>query len=55
MFPRKGLTIKSMTEPQRQLARKLLESGLSQKGYLTATSIMDLGKRARRARGCPAH
>jgi len=42
MFPRKGLTIKSMTEPQRQLARKLLESGLSQKGYLTATSIMDL-------------
>jgi hypothetical protein len=31
-----------MTEPQRQLARKLLESGLSQKGYLTATSIMDL-------------
>ena len=26
MFPRKGLTIKSMTEPQRQLARKLLES-----------------------------
>jgi hypothetical protein len=42
LFPRKGLTIKSMTEPQRQLARKLLESGLSQKGYLTATSIMDL-------------
>jgi hypothetical protein len=42
IFPRKGLTIKSMTEPQRQLARKLLESGLSQRGYLTATSIMDL-------------
>jgi len=42
MFPRKGLTIKSMSEPQRQLARKLLETGLSQRGYLTATSIMDL-------------
>jgi hypothetical protein len=42
IFPRKGLTLKSMTEPQRQLARKLLESGLSQRGYLTATSIMDL-------------
>jgi uncharacterized protein DUF3500 len=42
MFPRNGLTIKSMTEPQRQLARKLLEAGLSQRGYLTATSIMDL-------------
>jgi hypothetical protein len=42
MFPRSGLTMKSMTEPQRQLARKLLEAGLSQRGYLTATSIMDL-------------
>jgi hypothetical protein len=42
MFARKGLTIKSMTEPQRRLARTLLESGLSQRGYLTATSIMEL-------------
>jgi hypothetical protein len=42
MFPRNGLTIKAMTEPQRKLARKLLEAGLSQRGYLTATSIMDL-------------
>jgi hypothetical protein len=39
---RKGLPIKQMTEPQRQLARGLLKTGLSQKGYLTATSIMDL-------------
>jgi hypothetical protein len=42
MFPRKGLTIKQMTEPQRKLARGLLKAGLSQRGYLTATSIMDL-------------
>jgi len=42
MFPRKGLLIRSMTEPQRTLARDLLKAGLSQRGYLTATSIMDL-------------
>ena len=42
MFPRKGLTIKTMGEPQRKLARDLLRAGLSQRGYLTATSIMDL-------------
>jgi hypothetical protein len=42
MFPRNGLTIKAMTEPQRKLARDLLRAGLSQRGYLTATSIMDL-------------
>jgi hypothetical protein len=42
MFPRKGLTIKEMSEPQRALARELLKSGLSQRGYATATSIMDL-------------
>ena len=42
MFPRKGLLVRSMTEPQRTLARDLLKAGLSQRGYLTATSIMDL-------------
>jgi len=42
MFARNGLTIKAMTEPQRKLARDLLRAGLSQRGYLTATSIMDL-------------
>src|SRR6185436_6050519 len=41
-FPRKGLLIRSMTEPQRKLAHDLLKAGLSQRGYLTATSIMDL-------------
>ena len=42
MFPRKGLLIRSMTEPQRRMAHDLLKAGLSQRGYLTATSIMDL-------------
>src|SRR5438034_4218763 len=42
MFPRKGLLIKAMTEPQRKLARDLLRAGLSQRGYLTTTSIMEL-------------
>ena len=42
MFPRKGLLIRAMTGPQRTLARELMKAGLSQRGYLTATSIMDL-------------
>ena len=42
MFPRNGLTIKEMTEPQRKLAHDLLKASLSQRGYLTASSIMDL-------------
>jgi hypothetical protein len=42
MFPRRGLTIKEMTEPQRALARDLLKTGLSERGYLTASSIMEL-------------
>ena len=42
MFPRNGLTIKEMSEPQRKLAHDLLKAGLSQRGYLTASSIMDL-------------
>jgi hypothetical protein len=41
-FPRKGLTVKEMNESQRKLAHDLLKAGLSQRGYLTATSIMDL-------------
>ena len=42
MFARNGLPIKAMTEPQRALAHDLLKAGLSQRGYLTATGIMDL-------------
>jgi hypothetical protein len=41
-FPRKGLTVKEMTEPQRALAHALLKAGLSQRGYTTATAIMEL-------------
>ena len=42
MFPRKGIPWKEMSEPQRKLAHDLLKAGLSQKGYLTATAIMEL-------------
>jgi hypothetical protein len=42
MFPRKGLQMKAMTEPQRTLAHDLLKTGLSQRGYATATAIMAL-------------
>ena len=41
-FPRKGLMVKAMTEAQRAQAHALLKTGLSQRGYLTATAIMDL-------------
>jgi hypothetical protein len=41
-FPRRGLTLKAMDDAQRKLAKALLRSGLSQTGYLTATSIMEL-------------
>jgi len=42
MFPRKGLMIKDMSEAQRRLAHDLLRSGLSARGYLKVTSIMEL-------------
>ena len=51
MFPRKGLTVKAMTEPQRALAHALLKTGLSQRGYMTATSIMELENVLARDRG----
>ena len=41
-FPRNGLTVKEMTEPQRKLAHELLKTGLSDRGYLTYTQIMAL-------------
>ena len=41
-FPRKGLALKDMSGPQRKLAHDLLRAGLSQRGYLTATAIIDL-------------
>jgi hypothetical protein len=41
-FPRKGLTVKDMSEAQRTRAHALLKAGLSQRGYMTATAIMEL-------------
>jgi hypothetical protein len=40
MFPRKGVPLKEMNEAQRQRALDLLKSGLSERGYMTATAIM---------------
>lgn len=42
MFPRTGLTLKAMSESQRELAHALLKTGLSQRGYLTTTTIIEL-------------
>jgi hypothetical protein len=41
-FPRKGLPIKDMSEAQRKLAHDLLRAGLSQRGYMEASAIMEL-------------
>src|ERR1043166_3456722 len=41
-FPRNGLTVGAMNETQRKLAHDLMKAGLSQRGYMTATAIMDL-------------
>jgi hypothetical protein len=41
-FPRKGLQLREMSEPQRKLAHELLKSGLSDYGYFTYTQIMAL-------------
>jgi hypothetical protein len=42
MHPRVGLMIEKMTPPQREAVHNLLKAGLSQKGYMTTTSIMEL-------------
>ena len=42
MFPRNGLALKAMTPAQRMRAQDLLKTGLSQKGYMTYTAIMEL-------------
>jgi len=42
MFPRKGLLVRAMSEPQRKLAHDLMKASLSQRGYMTASQIMDL-------------
>jgi hypothetical protein len=42
LFKRNGLTLGEMTPAQQLLARELLSAGLSQRGYLTATQLMEL-------------
>lgn len=42
MFPRRGLALRAMTAEQRAKAQALLQAGLSHKGYLTATAIIQL-------------
>ncbi|OFW30069.1 MAG: hypothetical protein A3H97_02195 [Acidobacteria bacterium RIFCSPLOWO2_02_FULL_65_29] len=42
IFARNGLILGAMSEAQRKLADDLLRTGLSQRGYLTASSIMEL-------------
>jgi len=42
MFPRKGLLVRDMTPAQRTLAHDLMKASLSQRGYMTASQIMDL-------------
>jgi len=39
-FPRKGVQFKEMSDAQRALAHELLKTGLSARGYMTATSIV---------------
>ena len=43
-FPRNGLLIKDMTEPQRAAAYDVLKTGLSARGYQTYTAIIQLEK-----------
>ena len=42
MFPRNGLPLKAMTEPQRRLANGLLRTGLSERGFRTYSEIIQL-------------
>lgn len=42
MLPRNGLPLKAMNDAQRKAAHALLSASLSQRGYMTATAIMDL-------------
>jgi type II secretory pathway pseudopilin PulG len=43
-FPRNGLPLKAMQEPQRVAAQELLKSGLSERGYTTYSQIIQLEK-----------
>jgi len=41
-FPRYGLTLREMNTAQRLYARELLRTGMSARGFMTVTAIMDL-------------
>jgi hypothetical protein len=41
MFPRQGVPLKEMTEPQRKLAHELLRTALSQRGYTITVAVMN--------------
>jgi hypothetical protein len=51
---RRGLPLKEMTAAQKELARGLLQAGLSQRGYLKASTIMELDLVLREMGGNPA-
>ena len=42
MFPRNGISFKELNQAQRQRAHDLMKASLSQTGYLTAASVMQL-------------
>src|SRR6185436_10216927 len=42
MFPRNGISFKELNQAQRQRAHDLMKASLSQTGYLTASSVMQL-------------
>jgi Protein of unknown function (DUF3500) len=42
MYPRGGITLKALDESQRELARALLMTGLSQRGFMTYSDIVTL-------------
>ena len=42
MFERRGVMLADMSETQRERAHDLLRAGLSQRGYMTATEVMEL-------------
>jgi hypothetical protein len=51
---RRGLPLKDMTEAQRTIARALLEAGLGQRGYMKASTVMELETVLRELGGNPA-
>ena len=51
---RRGIAFKTMTPQQRELARALLQTGLSQRGYLKANTIIELELVLRELGGNPS-